>query len=93
MAAIDPGSGSSSPTAWQQVQNAGYWVGATIQSYTVGSNTEYKIVYTLIFDNSMRPDDAAREKDIAQKTARFTQALRNMKTLSEGGTLPPPPAR
>src|SRR6202046_2065097 len=45
-----------------------------------------KIVYTLIFDNSMRPDDAAREKDIAQKTARFTQALRNMKTLSEGGT-------
>jgi hypothetical protein len=52
-----------------------------------------KIVYTLIFDNSMLPDDAAREKDIAQKTARFTQALRNMKTLSEGGTLPPPPAR
>lgn len=40
---------TGSPTAWQQVQNAGYWVGATIQTYTVGSNTEYKIVYTLIY--------------------------------------------
>jgi hypothetical protein len=40
---------TGSPTAWQQVQNAGYWVGATIETYTVGSNTEYKIVYTLIY--------------------------------------------
>jgi hypothetical protein len=55
--------------------------------------TTTKIVYTLMFDNSTLPDDAAREKDIAQRTARFTQALKNMKTLAEGGTLPPPPAR
>ena len=55
--------------------------------------TSSKLVYTLIFDNSMLPDDAAREKDIAQRTTRFTQALQNMKILAEGGTLPPPPAR
>jgi hypothetical protein len=40
---------TGSQTAWQQVQNAGYWVGATIQPYAVGDNTEYKIVYTLIY--------------------------------------------
>ena len=52
-----------------------------------------KLVYTLIFDNSMLADDAAREKDKVQRLARFTKALQNMKILAEGGTLPPPPAR
>ncbi len=55
--------------------------------------TTSKIVYTLIFDNSMLPDDAAREKDIAQRRARFMQGMENMKVLAEGGKLPPPPAR
>jgi hypothetical protein len=55
--------------------------------------TTSKLVYTLIFDNSTLADDAAREKDRAQRAARFTQALENMKILAEGGTLPPPPAR
>jgi hypothetical protein len=55
--------------------------------------TTSKIVYTLIFDNSMLADDAAREKDKVQKTAQFTQALENMKILAEGGTLPPAPPR
>ncbi|HEY3837540.1 MAG TPA: hypothetical protein VGL72_13250, partial [Bryobacteraceae bacterium] len=55
--------------------------------------TTCKLVYTLIFDNSLLPDAAAREKDIAQRTTRFTQALENMKTLAEGGALPAPPAR
>ena len=55
--------------------------------------TTSKIVYTLIFDNSMLPDDAAREKDIAQRRSRFMQGMENMKTLAEGGKLPPPPAR
>jgi hypothetical protein len=53
--------------------------------------TTSKLVYTLFFDNSMLPDDAAREKDKEARRARFTQALQNMKTLAEGGTLPPPP--
>jgi hypothetical protein len=56
------------------------------------SPTSTKLFYTLLFDNSMLPDDAAREKDRASRTAVFTRALANMKTLAEGGTLPPPPA-
>ena len=48
-----------------------------------------KIVYTLMYDNSMLPDDAAREKDKASRTATFQRAMTNMKTLAEGGTLPP----
>jgi hypothetical protein len=55
--------------------------------------TTSKIVYTLVYDNSMLPDDAAREKDKAQRTATFTMALQNIKTLAEGGTLPPAPPR
>jgi len=53
--------------------------------------TTSKLVYTLFFDNSMLPNDAARAADKEARRARFTQALRNMKTLAEGGTLPPPP--
>jgi hypothetical protein len=55
--------------------------------------TTSKLIYTLVFDNSMLADDAARERDKAQRTARFMQALQNMKILAEGGTLPPPAAR
>ena len=55
--------------------------------------TTSKLVYTLVYDNSMLADDAAREKDKAQRTARFTQLLQNMKVLAEGGKLPPPAAR
>jgi hypothetical protein len=55
--------------------------------------TTTKLLYTLMYDNSMLADDAARERDIAQKTMQFTRALENMKTLAEGGTLPPAPAR
>jgi len=40
---------SGSATAWQQVQNSGYWLGVAIQSYVVDSLTQYKIVYTLIY--------------------------------------------
>ncbi len=56
------------------------------------SPTTTRLLYTLIYDNSMLPDDAARQKDRASRTATFTRALQNMKTLAEGGTLPPPPA-
>ena len=52
--------------------------------------TTSKIVYTLFFDNSMLPDDAARAADRARRAERFTQALQNMKILAEGGKLPPP---
>jgi hypothetical protein len=55
--------------------------------------TTSKIVYTLFFDNSMLTDDAARTADKERRTTQFTRAMQNMKTLVEGGTLPPPPAR
>jgi hypothetical protein len=64
----------------------------TLEARPVSANTS-KLVYTLMFDNSMLADDAAREKDKAQKTATFTRALENMKILAEGGTLPPAPPR
>ena len=57
------------------------------------TDTTSKLVYTLVFDNSMLEDDAARQADVQRRTAAFTRALENMKTLAEGGTLPPPPDR
>jgi hypothetical protein len=48
-----------------------------------------KIVYTLMYDNSMLADDAAREKDKVGRTATFQRAMANMKTLAEGGKLVP----
>jgi hypothetical protein len=62
----------------------------TLEARPVTATTS-KLVYTLLFDNSMLADDAARERDRAQKTAQFTTALENMKILAEGGMLPPAP--
>jgi hypothetical protein len=64
----------------------------TLEARPVTATTS-KLVYTLILDNSQLADDAAREKDVAQRKAQFTQALENMKILAEGGTLPPAPPR
>ena len=64
----------------------------TIEARPVTATTS-RLIYTLVFDNSMLADDAAREADIASRRARFTNALKNMKILAEGGTVPPPPAR
>jgi hypothetical protein len=55
--------------------------------------TTSKLLYTLIFDNSMLADDAARAQDRERRTTTFNRALQNMKTLAEGGTLPPPAPR
>ena len=49
--------------------------------------TTSKIVYTLFFDNSMLPDDAARTADKERRRTRFMQALQNMKALAEGGKI------
>ena len=64
----------------------------TVEAVPVSATTS-KLVYTLVFDNSLLTDDVAREKDIQQRTAQFTRALNNMKTLAEGGKLPAPAAR
>ena len=64
----------------------------TLEARPVTATTS-KLVYTLMFDNSMMADDAARERDKAQRTTTFTRALQNMKIIAEGGTLPPPAPR
>ena len=53
--------------------------------------TTAKLIYELVFDNSMLPDDAAREADKARRMAMFTQRLERMKIFLEGSRLPPPP--
>lgn len=47
-----------------------------------------KLVYTLFFDNSMLPDDAAREADLTARKVRFGKAVEYMKVLAEGGKMP-----
>src|SRR5262245_48343454 len=64
----------------------------TLEARPVSATTS-KIVSTLCFDNSLIGDAAAKEADRARRAAQFTRALQNMKTLAEGGTLPPPPSR
>lgn len=59
----------------------------TLEARPVTATTS-KLVYTLVFDNSMLADDAARQQDRERRTATFTRALGNMKILAEGGTLP-----
>jgi len=49
-----------------------------------------RITYTLFYDNSILADDAARDADLKNRLASFTPRLQNMKTLIEGGTIPPP---
>ena len=60
----------------------------TLEARAVTDKTS-KIIYTLMYDNSMLPDDAAREKDKMSRTAVFQRAMANMKTLAEGGKLAP----
>lgn len=64
----------------------------TLEARPVSATTS-KLVYTLFFDNSNLADDAAKQADKDRRRTQFTRALQNMKTLAEGGTLPPPAAR
>jgi len=64
----------------------------TLEARPVTATTS-KIVYTLFFDNSNLADQAAKDADTARRRTQFMRGLQNMKTLAEGGTLPPPPAR
>jgi hypothetical protein len=61
----------------------------TLEAKPVSATTS-KLIYTLILDQSMLPDDAARKADVDRRRTRFTQALKDMKTLAEGGKLAPP---
>jgi hypothetical protein len=55
--------------------------------------TTSKIVYTLVWDNSMLADDAARTADHNQREGMVKPWVDNMKLLAEGGTMPPAAGR
>ncbi len=42
-----------------------------------------KMIYTLMFDNSMMADQAARDADIARRKENFGKALQEMKRIAE----------
>jgi hypothetical protein len=65
----------------------------TLEARPINARTS-KLVYTLMYDNSLVPGDAAaKQAEIDRRKASFERALANMKILAEGGTLPPPPPR
>ena len=67
----------------------------TLEARPIDDKTS-KIVYTLIYDNSLvQGDEAAKQAEIERRRTTFMRALGNMKALAEGGTLParPAPAR
>src|SRR5262252_8175024 len=57
----------------------------TFEARPVTSTTS-KLIYAFLYDNSMLPDDAAREADKARRTASFTERLQNMKKYLEDGS-------
>lgn len=59
----------------------------TLEARPVTATTS-KIVYTLMWDNSLLADDAARQADRDRRRTQFERALANMKIIAEGGTLP-----
>lgn len=48
------------------------------------SATSSQLIYTLFYDVSDKPDEAAKQADIAQRRARFEAALQKMKQIAEG---------
>jgi hypothetical protein len=51
--------------------------------------TRTALYYTLVWDDSIQPVDAARQKQINTYHLLFEKMLRNMKKLAEGGSLSP----
>jgi hypothetical protein len=47
------------------------------------STATSKILYTLVYDLSDKPDEAAKQTDLTQRRARFEAALKKMKQIAE----------
>ena len=45
--------------------------------------TSSKMIYTLVYDNSMLADQAARDADVARRRTSFENALKEMKRIAE----------
>jgi hypothetical protein len=54
--------------------------------------TTTRLTYTMLRDDSILLDDAARSRDEQARYTRVSEWLKNMKVLAEGGKLPPKPA-
>ena len=50
---------TNDPDAYQQVQTLGYWLNCVIETTTVGSSVEYKLVYVLVYSK----DDVIRKAE------------------------------
>lgn len=76
-------------TYTQQMRATGFYslYHGTVEARAVTPATS-TLYWTLLYDNSNLPDDAAREKDIANRRNRFTEMIGNVKILAEGGTIP-----
>jgi hypothetical protein len=55
-----------------------------MEAKPVGADTS-KIVYTLVYDVSDKPDQAAKDADIERRRGMFETALQNMKRIAEAG--------
>jgi hypothetical protein len=53
-----------------------------VEAKPVSAHTS-KIIYTLLLDVSDKPDEAAKQADLAQRRERFETALKKMKQLAE----------
>jgi hypothetical protein len=60
----------------------------TLEARPLGSRRT-TLYYTLVWDSSIQPDDAARQKQVETYRVLFEKMLRNMKKRAEGGTLTP----
>jgi hypothetical protein len=87
------GKAANSYTYAQQIRSPGFYAlyHGTIEARAV-TPTASTLYWTLVFDNSQQPDDAAIARDIANRRTRFLSMMAAVKTLAEGGTLPPDPA-
>jgi hypothetical protein len=47
------------------------------------SRTTSKIIYTLLYDASDKPDEASKQRDMAERRKRFEAALEKMKQIAE----------
>ena len=52
------------------------------------TNKTSKLVYTLMLDVSDKPDQAAKDADLARRRASFEPALKKMKAIAEGTAAP-----
>jgi hypothetical protein len=60
----------------------------TVEARPLGTG-KTTLFYTLVWDDSTQPNDAARQRQSDEYRTLFNKMLRNMKKLSEGGSLTP----